>query len=309
MKKKKLKMNPILKKELVVSSRSIKMSMALMCVCGMLTLIVIAVLFSSGSFRYSYDYSSLIMLFPVLGIAECALISFMVPIITASSISGERERQTLDILLTTPISTFSIAMGKLNSAMAVVLMYVVTSIPFISIAFVLGGMKWTSLFGLILMYIYIGFYVGSVGVFCSSIVKKSIAATILTVVIGCSIIAGSFILYGISLSVDYHAQAEALLAAGKEASGISATGIPAILMFNPYAPVFDFFLRSLSSYSVYELVDRACNGKMNGFWEFIYKAWIPLSVLINVAISLLFVKCAALKISVTRNKKKRKVKG
>ena len=139
MKKKKLKMNPILKKELVVSSRSIKMSMALMCVCGMLTLIVIAVLFSSGSFRYSYDYSSLIMLFPVLGIAECALISFMVPIITASSISGERERQTLDILLTTPISTFSIAMGKLNSAMAVVLMYVVTSIPFISIAFVLGG--------------------------------------------------------------------------------------------------------------------------------------------------------------------------
>lgn len=195
--KKKWHINPILKKELMVGSRSIKMSFAIMGVNAFLTLIVllvIAVTNMTGVFS-GYDYSSLIWLFPILGCVECGLLSLIVPILTSGSISGERERQTLDIMLTTPMSPFSIALGKLGSAMVNVMMYMVSSIPIMAIAFVLGGMSWWALLGLIVMLLYLGLYVGSVGIFCSSVVKKSIMATVLTIVIGIVIIVVTTIIF------------------------------------------------------------------------------------------------------------------
>ena len=187
----------ILKKEMVVGSRSMRMSWAIMAVSGILTAIVVFVLLVSGyvGSHGSYDYSSLIVLFPVLGCAECGLLSLMVPVITSGSISGEREKQTLDIMLTTPISPFSIVLGKLWSAMMMVMMYMVASVPVMAIAFILGGLSWWNLLGLFVMLLYLGIYVGSVGIFCSSFVKKSIAATILTIVIGVGILVGTTIIY------------------------------------------------------------------------------------------------------------------
>ena len=94
-------------------------------------------------------------------------------------------------------TAFTIALGKLGSAMAMVMMYMITSVPVMAIAFVLGGMNWWALFGLIGMMLYLGIYVGSVGIFCSSVVKKSIMATILTIVIGIGIIIVTLVIFAI----------------------------------------------------------------------------------------------------------------
>lgn len=297
---KKLKrINPILKKELMVGSRSMKMSFGILGVNAFLTLIVILVILATnGASKFSgYNYSRLVCLFPILGCVECGILSLVVPIITSGSISGEREKQTLDIMLTTPVKPFSIALGKLGSAMAIVMMYMISSIPVMAIAFVLGGMSWWSLLGLIGMMLYLGIYVGSVGIFCSSVVKKSIMATVLTIVIGISIITVTFVIFGVGNSI---AAYKVTVQGGTNYDpGIS----PLILLWNPYSPFFDFMVRTVTSSSIYEMLKLAGNkSKVLGV---IYQAWIPISIFLNLLVALGFLKLASLNISVTRNKKKR----
>ncbi len=297
--KKKLRMNPIMKKEMMVGSRSIKMSFAIMGINGFLALIVLLVMGSNSVMggMTGYDYSSLSYLFPVLGCVECGLLSLIIPIITSGSISGERERQTLDIMLTTPVSPFSIALGKLGSAMMVVMMYMVTSIPVMAIAFVLGGMSWWALLGLFAMLLYIGIYVGSVGVFCSSVVKKSVMATILTIVIGIGIIIATFVILYILIAM------KAYEASVTKATTVAVGSTPMIMLFNPYSPFIDFLIRSMTSHSLYDVI--ADMGTVSPVYEVIYRGWIPVSVILNLLISLGFLKLAAMNIAVTKNKKRK----
>lgn len=293
--------NPILRKELAVGSRSIKMSMVIMGINAFLLLVVDLVMLAASSTATltSYDYSNLTYLFPVLACIECGILSLVVPIITSGSISGERERQTLDIMLTTPVKPFSIAVGKLESAMVVVMMYMVSSIPMLSIAFVLGGLSWWALLGLIVMMLYLGIYVGSVGIFCSSVVKRSVASTILTIAIGIGIIVATFTIFGV-----WNALAAYIGYTIHGKNYVYEMGASLIvLLFNPYAPFFDFMVRTMSSYSVYEMWDSDGNG--NVILSCIYHAWIPISMVINLLISYGFLKLAARNIAVTRNRKRK----
>ena len=298
--KSKWNINPILKKELMVGSRSMKMSFAIMGINGFLTLVVILVMMiaSGASVLSGYDYSNLICLFPVLGCIECGILSLVVPIITSGSISGEREKQTLDIMLTTPVKTFSIAVGKLESAMVVVMMYMISSIPLLAIAFVLGGLSWWALLGLIGMMLYLGIYVGSVGIFCSSVVKKSVAATILTLAIGIGIITLTTVIFS---SWNGLAAYMGLLKYGESYDYEMGASL-IVLMLNPYAPFFDFMVRTMSSQSVFTMWDSIGNG--NVILKGIYHGWIPISVIMNLLVSYGFLKLAAWNIAATRNKKK-----
>lgn len=289
-------MNPILKKELMVGSRSIKMPLVILGINAFLALVVIFVMAVSGAASEinGYNYSGLTSLFPILSCIECGLLSLIIPIITSGSISGERERQTLDIMLTTPMKPFSIATGKLGSAMAVVMVYMVSSIPVMAISFVLGGMSWWALIGQIGMMLYLGIYVGSVGVFCSSVVKKSIMATILTIAIGFAIIIATLVIFGVTNGM---AAYQAELKGTTYTPGIS----PLILLLNPYSPFVDFELRAISSYSIKEyIVDM---GSKSAVLNGIYEMWIPVSIVLNLLVSVGFLKLAGRNISVTRNKK------
>ena len=296
--KEKIRMNPILKKEMMVGSRSMKMSWAIMAISGILAAIVVFVLIviNMSSGYDGYSYSSLIVLFPVLGCSECGILSLMIPVITSGSISGEREKQTLDIMLTTPVSSSSIITGKLWSAMMIVMMYMVASVPIMSIAFILGGLSWWNLIGLFVMLIYLGIYVGSVGIFCSSVVKKSIAATILTIVIGIGIIVGTTLVFTIGMSVIniYHATV-----GGANQDEVLALGL--VFLFNPYAPVFDFMVRAMSNSSLYEMVMSSNPGPV---YKLFYRFWIPVSMVLNLLISFGFLKLAAKKLKVRVKRKK-----
>ena len=294
----KLRINPILKKEMVVGSRSMKMSLAITAVTGILTAIVVFVLMISnyaGS-RGGYDYSSLVVLFPVLGCTECGLLSLMVPVITSGSISGEREKQTLDIMLTAPVSPFSIVLGKLWSAMMVVMMYMIASIPVMSIAFILGGLSWWNLLGLFVMLLYLGIYVGSIGIFCSSFVKKSVAATILTIVIGIGILVGTSLIYYIGFAVT-----NAYYASTGSSAGYSIhMGPILIFLFNPYSPIFDFMVRALSDSSIYEII---IDSNPKTLFSVIYRFWIPVSMGLNLLIAYGFLKLAAKNIDLKKKKR------
>lgn len=119
-------------------------------------------------------FASLLML-------ETLLVVFLAPMSTVGAISLEREKQTLEMLSATPISSAAIVVGKLVSALVYVWLLIAASIPFTAVVFVFGGVAPVDLLRgyLVLVVTALGF--GAFGLFCSSIVKRTQAATAITI--------------------------------------------------------------------------------------------------------------------------------
>ncbi len=64
----------------------------------------------------------------------------------SGSIASEREQRTLDVVLTTPITTEQFVFGKIASAIVPQLLFVAAALPFQAIAAVLGGVSWSNWF-------------------------------------------------------------------------------------------------------------------------------------------------------------------
>ena len=179
----KIRLNPIVKKDLQVTVRSMRMSWGLFGYEAALTvafLLALLAIQGSGYLRSSNIYSSLVYLFPVVAVVQACVVALYVPIITASSISGEKERQTFDIMLTTCMSPFSIVFGKVISAVLRILFYVAASLPIMALSFVVGGLSWSNLFFYLLALILFSVFAGSVGIMASSFCRKSVGAVLLS---------------------------------------------------------------------------------------------------------------------------------
>ncbi|MEQ1702806.1 MAG: ABC transporter permease subunit [Ilumatobacteraceae bacterium] len=70
-----------------------------------------------------------------------ALVLFFVPGLTAGSIAGERERQTLLPLQVTLLRPRSIFIGKVLAAMSFLVLLLFAALPVMSVAYLLGGIR------------------------------------------------------------------------------------------------------------------------------------------------------------------------
>ncbi len=71
--------------------------------------------------------------------AQLALMCFLAPIFTAGAITQEKDAQTYNILLTTPLSNAQIIFGSLMSRLYFVLMLLLAGLPIFFITMVYGG--------------------------------------------------------------------------------------------------------------------------------------------------------------------------
>ena len=93
-----------------------------------------------------------------------------------ASISLEREKQTLEMLAATPITSLAIVLGKLLSALIYVWLLIAASIPLTAVVFVFGGVAPDDLLRGYLVLIVTALGLGAFGLFCSSLVKRTQAA-------------------------------------------------------------------------------------------------------------------------------------
>lgn len=182
--KMKIRLNPIVKKDLKVTVRSMRISWVLLAYEAALTVAFLLALLSFQE-EVSYMtggniYSVLIYLFIVVAAVQVCIVALYVPVITASSISGEKERQTFDIMLTTCMTPFSIVLGKVLSAVLRTLFYVAASTPIMALSFVVGGLHWLNLFYYLLAIILFSVFAGSIGIFASSFCRRSVSAVLLS---------------------------------------------------------------------------------------------------------------------------------
>jgi ABC-type transport system involved in multi-copper enzyme maturation permease subunit len=127
---------------------------------------------------------------------ETLLVTLLAPAFTAGSISLEREKQTLDLLTATPISSLGIVIGKLLSALTYVFMLIAASIPLTAIVFMFGGVGPDDLVRgyVVLIVTALGF--GTVGLFCSALLKRTQAATVVTYLVVLALTIGTLALWG-----------------------------------------------------------------------------------------------------------------
>jgi ABC-2 type transport system permease protein len=176
--------NPVVLKELRGRMRGMRafvvMTIYLLLMSGFATLLY--VLYSS-SLNYS-GYASggtigRVLFIGIVGV-ELFLVTFIAPTFTAGAISGERERQTYDLLRTTLLPASSLVIGKLVSALSYVLLLLLAAIPLQSIAFLFGGVTETEIILAFVILVVTAITLGSVGIYFSSVMQRTLSASIMT---------------------------------------------------------------------------------------------------------------------------------
>lgn len=178
-----MQMNPIVKKDIRVQARSMRICWGLFAYGAIMAMVFFFAMFMfqmENAYSSSNIYSNIVMLYPVLAVTQIIILGVVVPIRTASSISGEKERQTFDIMMTTSMMPFSIILGKVQTAIVQGLFFVVAGMPVMALAFVIGGMSWAYLFWFFAIALLVSLFSASIGIFCSSVCKKSITAVIMS---------------------------------------------------------------------------------------------------------------------------------
>lgn len=175
------RINPVLLKELKVKMRSWKAALLIGSYNLVLLLLTIFIMRLTVNNDIGVPTQSTIFgTYAFLVAAQFGLITLIAPALTAGAISGEREKQTLDILLSTTLNHGSIITGKLFSSLSQIILLLVSSAPVFSIIFLYGGIGLAQLLQVYLFFIVIAITLGSVGIFFSTFIKKSTAANVLT---------------------------------------------------------------------------------------------------------------------------------
>lgn len=297
-----MRLNPIVKKDVKVQSRSMKICWAVFAYELILALVFfMAIFIIQGNSRYSTEniYSSMVWLYPVLGVTQLVVLGLVVPVQTASSISGEKERQTFDIMMTTSMTPFSIIMGKVMTAIVQSMFYVVASMPIMALSFIIGGVSWGYLFWFLGVAFLVSFFTASIGILCSSLCKKTIGAVILSYIFYLVFFVGTVlptILVEVSISLmDYPTNSA-------DVTWLSLMkNIFLLMLLNPALYLTEFFSRVMLSESVMntlisQMGDSALEKTLvdyvaTGYW------WIILSTILFFLVSLLFLWLASKRIN------------
>jgi hypothetical protein len=93
----------------------------------------------------------------------------------------EREKQTLELLVVTPITSVAIVLGKLLSALVYVWLLIAASIPLTAVVFLYGGVAPEDVVRGYIVLVVTALGLGAFGLFCSSLVKRTQASTAITI--------------------------------------------------------------------------------------------------------------------------------
>ncbi|MCR4642669.1 MAG: ABC transporter permease [Lachnospiraceae bacterium] len=275
-----IRLNPIVKKDLKVISRSMKTAWGIFAYEAILALIfffVVWLIFDVNSgYGYTNKYEDFVSLFPILAAVQFGIIALVMPVLTATAVSGEKEKQTFDLLLTTVMSSKAVVRGKVASAVIRMLIFIVASIPLMAVSFTIGGMSWWNLVIVMIAFLIFAVFAGSIGIFASTLTQKSITAIILTYVFYFLVIMVSLIPTVILLIVSL--------------SSSSVIPISILNLINPVTAVIYMFFLMFGE----DLFAQAFGNNPISFWS--GWGWLALSGLSTLLISFGLQRLAAWRI-------------
>ena len=279
-----MKTNPVYKREIMVSARSFKLALMLLVFNGILALVALLNMYSNlAQVRMTAEvqYSSFLDLYLFVAVLEFMMLIFIMPAITSGSISGERERQTLELMLTTKMKPSEIVLGKLASALSTVFLMIVSSFPIVSLVFVYGGVTLKDVGLLMICYLASALFVGSLGISCSAIFKRSTVSTVVTYGTLTAVVAGTYFLNRFALSVSgMDLQRSAAYVLGESSAKASSGGFFYLFLLNPAVTFMAVIGGQAGRGTPLADIVSYFGIPENGF---IIKHWIGFSILIQLA--------------------------
>ena len=173
-------------------------------------------------------------------------------------------------------------------------MYVIATLPFMAVAFIVGGMGWDELFKYLGMVLFIDIYVGSIGIFYSCVKRTSVSAAISTIVTIAVVVFLSYAIGKVFESMMYMSDGS------RSSYAAYMMGKAVCYAVNPAMWIAENFIRLLWDESVVETMTGY--GK---YTNFVVDHMAVISVCVNLAASFVLLKVASVKLVKGSRKRKK----
>jgi len=178
---------PIFNKELRVSSRRRRNYVLRFAYLALLTTFLVLVWLNEVQYSGSSVYrisrmaraGQTIVMF-IVWFQFCAT-QIVAVVMLSTSISDEIYNRTLGLLMTTPINSFQIVMGKLFSKLLQLILLLAISLPLLAIVRVFGGVPWDYIISSLCITLTTVIFFGSLSLFFSIFSRKAYVVIIVTI--------------------------------------------------------------------------------------------------------------------------------
>ena len=191
-----LVVNPLIVKDGLSRMRSWRAPVVIavyLVMLGLFAWLAFSVELGSGSLRFYGAARVGGTVFTALAVVQLALVCLFTPGVAAGAISGERERQTLDVLLVSCVPSFSIVWGKLVASVAFIVLLIVSALPVFAAVFLLGGIDGSQFAVAQLVTVTTALATGAVSLFLSALFRRTLAATVVAYGITFAATAGTWL--------------------------------------------------------------------------------------------------------------------
>ena len=181
-------LNPILSFSATRRMRSFKT--LLIAAVWLLVMMGVALLIMGQLFRSGASINGLrtgVTCYQILIIVQFILIILVAPAMTSGAIAGERERQTLELLLVTNTRSFRIVWGKAMESFAMLALLIVCGFPVMCMTIIAGAVTILQILAGELFLLAMAFAAVCVGVLSSALARSTVGSSILSYVILLSI--------------------------------------------------------------------------------------------------------------------------
>ncbi len=299
-----MKNNPVYRRERMVRSRSYRIPLVIFAFNGVLALAALLNMYQTVAqvrISSSIQYGSFLQLYAFVATLEFMLLMFIMPALTSGSISGERERQTLELLFTTKMSPKDIVFGKLLSAVEQLIVLVVSSLPVVLLSFVYGSVDFIDLGLLMLCFAIVAFFTGSIGILFSALIRKSTFANVCTYGVLLFLMVGTYMLNIFMLSMDEMHINNTILQLGEIRPVADAGPSVYLLLLNPVATFAEILGNQVSGGAGELAIRRFFGGNVNGI---IVRYWIPISLAVQTVTAGILIGGSVYALNPVKNEKK-----
>jgi len=172
--------NPVLQRELLVHLRTARAFALLLGYVGALALAVLLTWPGGQRLDLTSNPIEARRLLDLALFGQYLLAALIVPSLAAGALSGERERQTYEMLVSSPLRPSAIVLGKLLAALGYMAVLIVASLPITVLCLPLGGM---SVYELLASYAAMAASLaafGMISITASSFFPRTLAATVVS---------------------------------------------------------------------------------------------------------------------------------
>ncbi len=178
--------NPVILRELVVRLRkgSSFYYLAIFLIVGFIASLTFWYHFTKNYHRGASWSSQIREMFLILNLFQGGTVALLIPLISATIINIERERETWDLLRTTPLNLATIIVGKFFSSVLFVWVLLSSLIPIYGLFLTSGGVSPQEIGVVFLIFGEIIVVVGLIGLLCSIHCKRTVNAVSLAYFLG-----------------------------------------------------------------------------------------------------------------------------